>query len=74
MGRQKVLHQMVASITRIQSPLNFLLNQIPNMLTVTHFQVICLLFLCPDFGQHSGDKTATYIYFSPCLILAQPPY
>jgi hypothetical protein len=57
--RQKVLHRMVASITRIQSPLDFLPSSL-NIWTVTHFQMICLLFLCPDFYLHSGDKKTTY--------------
>jgi hypothetical protein len=32
----------------------------PNIWTVTHFQMICLLFSCPDFDLHSGDETATH--------------
>jgi hypothetical protein len=27
---------------------------------VTYFQMICLLFLCPDFDLHSVDEIATY--------------
>jgi hypothetical protein len=37
-----------------------LLLPFPNILTVTHFQMICLLFLCPDFGLHSGDEITAY--------------
>jgi hypothetical protein len=46
---------MIASITRIQSPLNFspksnlgLLLSSPNIWTVTHFQMVCLLLLCHE--------------------------
>jgi hypothetical protein len=45
---------MVASITRIQSPFNFLLNQVL-------ICDICYLSLRHDFALHSGDETATYI-------------
>jgi hypothetical protein len=57
---------MVASITRVQSPLNFLLNQAlicyrPQISkSVPHFQNICYLSLCHDFDLHFGDETATY--------------
>jgi hypothetical protein len=37
-----------------------LLLSFPNTWTVTHFQVICFLFLFPDFGLHSGPETPTY--------------
>jgi hypothetical protein len=58
-----VLDRMIASITRIQSPLesNFdLLLSSPNVWTVTHFQTICLLFLCLNFDLHSVDEIATH--------------
>jgi hypothetical protein len=32
----------------------------PNIWTVPHFQRICRLSVCHDFGLHSGDKTETY--------------
>jgi hypothetical protein len=36
----------------------------PNILTVTHFKIICLLFLCADFDLHFDGETATYTYLS----------
>jgi hypothetical protein len=69
--RQKILDWMVQSTVRIQSPLNFLPNQVlichcrfPDILTVPHFQNICYLFLYHDLALHSGDETATHTYFS----------
>jgi hypothetical protein len=48
------------SITSYFSESNFdLLLSFPNILTVTHFQVMSLLFLCHNFDLHSGAETAT---------------
>jgi hypothetical protein len=41
--------------------------------TVTQFQMICLLFLYPDFGLHSGNETPTFTKFSLGLLPEQPP-
>jgi hypothetical protein len=41
----------------------------PNIWTVTHFQTICLLFLCPDFYPHSGDEIlpkSIFVIFRRC--------
>jgi hypothetical protein len=64
---QKGLDWMVASITWVESRLNFLLNQIfdllssfPNICTVPNFQNICYPSLYHDFALHFGDETATY--------------
>jgi hypothetical protein len=64
--RQKALDWMVASITPIQSPINFLLNQVlivivvPNIWTVPNFRNICYLSSCHVFVLYSVDETATY--------------
>jgi hypothetical protein len=62
MRRQKVMDWMIANITRIQSALNFPLNQIlicycrTQIFQPWHFQRICLLFICLDFDLHSVDE------------------
>jgi hypothetical protein len=77
--RQKVLEGKVANITRILSQFppesNFdLLLLSPNIWTMTHFQMICLLFLCPYFELRSDAEIATFTLFSLCLFIVQPPY
>jgi hypothetical protein len=63
---RNVLDRMVASIKKIQSPLNFLLNQILNcyyrsqVFALCNSLERCLLFLCHDFDLHSGDRSTTY--------------
>jgi hypothetical protein len=40
-----------------------LLLSFPNTWTVTHFHMVCFLFLFPDFGLRSGPETPTYTRF-----------
>jgi hypothetical protein len=41
-----------------------LLLSYQNVFIVTHFKIICLLDLCPDFDLDSGDETPTYTRIS----------
>jgi hypothetical protein len=68
---------MVKSITRIRSPLNFLLNQIFNVTAFSKY-LNCdtfkrsVLFVYPDVDLRSGDEIATHTYISIRLFLDQP--
>jgi hypothetical protein len=48
----------ISSYFPSESNFDLLLSS-PNIWSVTHFQRICLIFLCPNFDLHSGDQTAT---------------
>jgi hypothetical protein len=75
---QKVLHRMVASITTIQSLLNFwmkffFITVVPKYLN-WHISNRSVCSLYPDFDLHSGDEIAIHTYFSLRLFLDKPPY
>jgi hypothetical protein len=64
--RQKVLDWMVASITRVQSPLNFppwnrfwFVTVVPRYLNCSTFSELLLAFFMSCFCLHSGDEAAT---------------
>jgi hypothetical protein len=51
-----------------------MLLSFPNIWTVTHFQIISLLFWCRDTDLRSGEETETYNQISLHLFRDQPPY
>jgi hypothetical protein len=67
---------MVASIARIQSPLNFLLDQIliSKYLNYDTFSKDLFPILFYDSDLHSGYEAAIYTWIYLCLFLDQPPY
>jgi hypothetical protein len=56
----KLYHHSISSSFLAESNFNLLLS-FQNFGTVSHFQMICLLFSCPNFDLYSSDETASCI-------------